>query len=277
MTYIDGQYIYHIPESMMQKDKPKNTNKYNVWHGGDGIYQPDHLDDGIPPLKELPPGLYEYECDPEWRGTWVKRVADEFTFQHEIYKVDNFIDCILESYKKRNLSTGVLFNGRPGTGKTVHAKMLANASGLPIIYVAQEPDRLFTNFLSRITQPICWVFDEFEKYVGRNETAMLSILDGVFRNEVPHLFIFTTNTLEINDRFIGRPSRIRYIKTFDTLPRDFFEKYIKGNLKDPQYFNDIMEYVKDNLTMDVVKSVVEEVNAIGFNKEILDTVNIKHN
>lgn len=258
---------------MRQNKRPNHA--YTAWSIDGQIYSPFYMEDGKPPIRELPPGCYEYQDDPNWDSYWLARKSDAFTFQHEIYKVDNFTEQVLKSYDARKLSTGILFNGRPGTGKTVQAKLLANASGLPIIYVAQEPGRLFLNFISRVSQPICWVFDEFEKYVGRTETAMLSILDGVFRNELPHIFIFTTNPLDINDRFIGRPSRIRYIKTFDKLPCRFFEEYIRGALKDQSLYDQVFDYVKDHLTMDVVKSVVDEVNTIGFDREMLDTLNIK--
>lgn len=249
---------------------------HTVWSQSKNIFRPFYLNNEKPPIDKLPVGLYEYNYNMNTDESYLTYKSDKFFFQHEIYKIDDFNEIVLESYQKRGSSTGVLFNGKPGTGKTVHAKLLANNSNLPIVYIAMEPHKMLLNFITKISQPVCWVFDEFEKYnINNYENVMLSVLDGMGKNDIPHLFIFTTNSLNINDRFLCRPSRIRYIKTFDTLPHDFFVKYIKSNLNDQNLFDNVMSYVKNNLTIDVVKSVVEEVNTIGFRKDILDTLNVK--
>lgn len=265
MKNVDGEAIVREMESV------RDGVRYSVLHHK---YRPFYYQkDGG--LKALPVALYEYnECSYP-QDEWLEKIDDGFTFQHKVYKVDDFNETVLESYRKRQANTGILFNGEPGTGKTVHTKLLANASGLPIILVNQAPGQQFLSFVAKIGQPCCFVFDEFEKYVGDNENVMLALLDGMATSDIAHLFIFTTNTLNVNNRFLGRPSRIRYIKTFDNLPVSFFEEYIKDNLEDMSLYDKVFDFVKDIMTMDIVKAVVDEVNAVGFREDILEAFNIK--
>lgn len=214
------------------------------------------------PKRILEKGLYKFvQTSYEW---YLEYINDKFVFTHKIYNIDNFNDIILKSYNYRKEPTGILFNGIPGTGKTVQAKLLANKSNLPIIYTNIINDN-FANCIQKLNSPCCILIDEFEKQVGRTETIMLDILDGLLKNDIPHLFVFTSNNLNINDRFICRPSRIRYIKTFDNITETLFFDIIKNTLNDKSKINEIINYIKTikPLTIDIVKSVVDEFNATG--------------
>jgi hypothetical protein len=75
----------------------------------------------------------------------------------------------------------------------------------------------------------------------------------------------TTNTLSINENLISRPGRIRYIQEFGNLSADAVNMYIEDNLIDKSKKNQILETVDllEISTIDILKSIVEEVNILG--------------
>ena len=91
-------------------------------------------------------------------------------------------------------------------------------------------------------------------------------MDGVYNADHCHIFILTTNQLKINDNLISRPSRIRYLKSFgDVISRQILEEFVDDALEDKGKKEEIMEFI-DTLSMatiDIVKSIVEEVNIHG--------------
>ena len=54
-------------------------------------------------------------------------------------------------------------------------------------------------------------FDEYEKEFRE---SVLSFMDGVRNSQYRKIFLLTTNELEINNNLLGRPSRIRYVRSF---------------------------------------------------------------
>ena len=201
------------------------------------------------------------------------RIADNFHFGFKLYGLDNnLIGHVIDTYHKqpvkRNL--GVLLNGAKGTGKTVTAKVLSNELNLPVI-LCERPYPGLSKFLASINQDCIFFFDEFEKNFrlkcdDDEDCAgedLLSIMDGVYNADHCHVFLLTTNKLKVNDNLISRPSRIRYLKSFgDVIDRKILEEFVDDNLIYPEYKDEIMEFI-DTLTMatiDIVKSIVEEVN-----------------
>ncbi|MBR2248629.1 MAG: AAA family ATPase, partial [Bacilli bacterium] len=81
----------------------------------------------------------------------------------------------------------------------------------------------------------CIIFlDEAEK-VFRNDDpnasqALLKMIDGVM-NKSRKLYILTTNTLNINENLVGRPGRIKYIKTFSNISAKAINQYVDENLE----------------------------------------------
>lgn len=224
-------------------------------------------------LDLLDNGIFQIIQDPQTGELFLARIADNFHFGFKLYGLDNrLITHVIDTYYKqpvkRNL--GVLLNGAKGTGKTVTAKVLSNELGLPVI-LCERPYPGLSNFLASINQDCIFFFDEFEKNFrmkcddGEDCAGedLLSIMDGVYNANHCHVFLLTTNELKVNDNLISRPSRIRYLKSFgDVLDKKILEEFIDDNLNYPEYKDEIMEFI-DTLTMatiDIVKSIVEEVN-----------------
>lgn len=137
---------------------------------------------------------------------------------------------------------------------------------LPVIIVPRNMKGL-QEFVSKISSDVILFFDEFEKSFDRNDSTILTIMDGVYNSGHRKIFLLTTNQLYINDNLIGRPSRIRYKKTFGNLSVETIKEYLEDSLIDKSRSNQILEFV-DSLsisTIDILKSIVEEINIHNCN------------
>jgi hypothetical protein len=225
--------------------------------------------------SSLDRAIYQINQNPQTGELFLERIANEFYFGFKLYGIDEtLVKHVLDTYEKQSVkkNIGVLLNGAKGTGKTVTAKVLANKLGLPII-ICDRPYGGLSTFLASINQDCIFFFDEFEKNFrlkyddDDNEDAagedLLSIMDGVYNSNHCHIFLLTTNKLKVNDNLISRPSRIRYLKSFnDVLDNKVLNEFIDDNLIYPEYKQEIIEYV-DTLTIatiDIIKSIIEEVN-----------------
>ena len=221
----------------------------------------------------LDDGIYQIQQNPMNGELFLVRIADEFHFGFKLYGIDEtLVKHVLDTYNrqpvKKNL--GVLLNGAKGTGKTVTAKVMANKLGLPVI-LCEKPYPGLSRFLAGIDHDCIFFFDEFEKNFrmkcddGEDCAGedLLSIMDGVYNADHCHIFLLTTNKLKVNDNLISRPSRIRYLKSFgDVIDRKILEEFVDDNLLYKEFKSEIMDFV-DSLSMatiDIVKSIVEEVN-----------------
>ena len=93
-------------------------------------------------------------------------------------------------------------------------------------------------------------------------------MDGVYTSEYRRIFLLTTNETKINDNLISRPSRLRYIHEFGNLEPEITREYLNDTLNDKSRIEDVVDFV-DTLqisTIDILKSIVEEINIFGFDK-----------
>lgn len=142
--------------------------------------------------------------------------------------------------------------------------MIANRLGLPVLLI-NAPYPGLADFISKIGCPVTLMFDEFEKNFNTHEKEdieLLSLMDGVFNSPYRRVFLLTTNRLYVNENLLGRPSRIRYRKSFGNLSPEVVKEYLDDNLLHKEFAGDIIEFI-DTLsisTIDILKSIVEEVN-----------------
>jgi AAA+ superfamily predicted ATPase len=141
-----------------------------------------------------------------------------------------------EKERARLTPRGFVFHGKPGTGKTLFAKAIANemnatiqmVSGPEIMdkYVGQSESNLRKIFnTARRNAPSVIFFDEFDSIAGQRTShagggerannavvaQLLTELDG-FRQDQAVLVIGTTNRIDIIDEALLRPSRLRPIE-----------------------------------------------------------------
>ena len=211
---------------------------------------------------------------PMMKRIGLSRIGDKFEFDFKLYELGT--DPIIRLVKKTwesdtfvegNKNLGVIFNGIKGTGKTLSAKLLCNAIGLPVVIVQNSSDGLLP-FLQSLNFECVVFIDEAEKTFkkGEDDDILLRLIDGVY-NECRRLYILTTNQLTLNDNLLGRPGRIRYRFEFSNLLPQAIEEYLDDNLLPERagQREKILEQIDllEISTIDILKALVDEVNIHG--------------
>ena len=224
-------------------------------------------------VDTVPKGIYNVGLS--MTGWYLERTADEFVFNYKIYGLQSkFMQHVLTAFENTKGNFGILLNGTKGTGKSVTAKVLANKFNLPVIVVKSfgENNTQLIEFLASFNFDCVFFFDEFEKNFSDKDSSILQIMDGVYTSEYRRIFLLTTNETNINDNLISRPSRLRYIHEFSNLEPEITREYLNDTLNDKSHIEDIIDFV-DTLqisTIDILKSIVEEINIFGFDKFMED-------
>ena len=222
-------------------------------------------------VDTVPKGIYNIGLS--MTGWYLERTADEFVFNYKVYGLQSkFIQHVLTAFENTKGNFGILLNGTKGTGKSVVAKILANKFNLPVVVVKSfgENNAQLIEFLASFNFDCVFFFDEFEKNFSDKDSSILQIMDGVYTSEYRRIFLLTTNETNINDNLISRPSRLRYIHEFGNLEPEITREYLNDTLNDKSRIEDIVDFV-DTLqisTIDILKSIVEEINIFGFDKFI---------
>jgi len=249
----------------------------------------------IPTVTDtLPKGIYELNFDVFAKQFFLDYMSEGFELPEKIYGVEKgLVNRITTTYERLNQNFGVLLKGLKGTGKTVIAKQVSNTLELPVILVNKSYSDM-GQFINSIDQDIIMFFDEFEKTYelssyhddddedGGNTgkkgvNHLLTLMDGVFTSKNKRLFLLTTNKVYLPDAMISRPSRIRYIKEFGDLNYESIIEILNDTVKDKSLISGLADILKEleNITVDIVKSMAEEVNIYGVvTKEFFSIFNV---
>ncbi len=216
----------------------------------------------------LPKGIYEVR--ESMAGYYLNKLSDSFVFNYKLYGINNeFIDHFIKTYNNTTGNLGVLFNGIKGTGKTVTAEELCNQLGLPVIIVksCKEADDMLKFLATQINFDCIFFFDEYEKEF-KESSSVLSFMDGVHNSQYRKVFLLTTNELEINNNLLGRPSRIRYVRSFGNLPEETTLELLNDILIDKSAVEPVLDLIRQMqiITVDLVKALAQEVNIHGVDK-----------
>lgn len=180
------------------------------------------------------------------------------------------IDRILHFHKTTDKNTtGVLFHGIQGCGKTLMAKIIADKCELPIIIV--DPSFYTShlmNFFTKFSTEVVILFDELDKHCGKednwNTKDLLEFLDGV-QETSKKLVVFTCNSdKNINEFLKDRCGRIRYYKKFNILNHDTIFTIVEDNLIDKTKTADTTNFIETFMT------ILSYDNIIALCKEIND-------
>ena len=218
-------------------------------------------------IDRLPLGVYNVGLSLE--GWYLEKYADEFTFDYKIYGLETeFCEHVIKTFENTTGNLGIMLTGTKGTGKTVTAKLLANAFKLPVIIVKDMGgnNQGMIEYFSSFNFDSILFFDEFEKNFSNEDSTILQIMDGVYNIGYRKIFLLTTNQMTVNENLVGRPSRIRYVKKFGNLDLKTVREYLDENLKVKEAYQDLVNYI-DTLsisTIDILKSIVNEVNIHGI-------------
>lgn len=209
---------------------------------------------------------------------WLEDVED-FKFPSKIYDVDvQLRSLIKKSFDNSTRNLGVLLTGNKGQGKSLTAKLICKELNLPVILVNKmiDIDINFVNFLNNIKQDYILFVDEFEKLfaesgsINNNEKnfhdqeSFLTFMDGVLTNTNKILFLLITND-RVNEFFINRPSRIKFLQEYDELPEELFNMIVDDKLVNKDFKADLEENISlVNLNIDLLISIIEDINLFNI-------------
>lgn len=241
-----------------------------------------NANDGVAEIF-VPPGTHILAYDKE-TGFYLTKTHN-FTLPPKLYgNVIPAAQKIFTAYMKRNRSTGVLFDGMRGTGKTLTAKFLCTIglyNDIPVIIVNAKYTSLeFIKYLLKIQQRVIIFLDEFEKdnmYPSpQDQNVLLTVLDGAFSSN--KLFILVANeTSRITPYLKDRPSRIYYRYEYGKLSDDIIKEYVLDNGLSEELAKEIIDTgsVIPTLNFDILQSIIDNIKMFDSTvKEAIETMYI---
>ena len=231
----------------------------NVW----SVYGADYqMSESTNQMNILPKGVYKLMKNPMTGAFYVTRISDSFEFNYKVYATETkFINHVMTTWNNMDENLGLLLDGVKGTGKTITAQQIANATELPIIIVPFNYEGL-TNFLNNLQQDTVIFIDEYDKIFERYSNSLLTVMDGVLKTSTRLMFLLTSNNDYLDTNMVMRPSRIRYIKKFGNMSLATIIEVVDDMLIHTQWRKDCIKVISGLhiITMDLVKSIIEEVN-----------------
>lgn len=228
----------------------------------------------------LPAGIYRLAFS-MMTGFYLKYLQKSFELPEKIYgKNRTNADKVFNTYSSKPSSTGALFVGDKGNGKTLLSKMIANKAldaHIPVVIIdsAFEGQNIVP-FLSSLGNT-CLIFDEFEKVFDEDaQMSLLSLFDGIY--SAKRLILLTANNEHrINNFLINRPGRILYKFTFGKVPDEVIREICADNNIPVPFIADLIEVVKRTFefSIDSLNAIIEEY--LRYQEplfEILESLNI---
>lgn len=220
-------------------------------------YNPDTTTD------TLPVGIYRLAFNP-MAGFYLKYLKASFELPSKVYgKNKLYSDKVFNTYQHKDTSTGALFVGEKGNGKTLLSKMIANRaleSEVPVIIIDSNFDgQNIVPFISSLGDT-CLLFDEFEKiFDDESQIKLLSLFDGIY--SAKRLILLTANAeYKINNFLLDRPGRILYKFKFGKVSTDVIREICLDNGVPESFILDLIEVVKRtaSFSVDSLNAIIEE-------------------
>lgn len=173
-------------------------------------------------LDKVPVGVYKVACDMEHGFMLVPSESEQSIRGEKAEMIGSMAGKerkVIDAYRRRSSSTGVLLSGDRGLGKTMLLRKIARLSltelEIPVIIVSANYHGL-AEFLGTINQEYMLVLDEIEKVFDdrHDQDMLLTVLDGVCSYK--RLVVATCNDIRsLSCHMIGRPNRFYYHLRFD--------------------------------------------------------------
>ena len=236
--------------------------------------------DKVIPTK-IPKGLLADSIEPmvytvkynQMMGYYLQIKTNLFELPEKLYgTVDERSSRIINTYDTRPKSTGAMFVGDKGAGKSLLSKVTCNKAikklGLPVL-VIEDPHHgaEFNAFLELIGNAVIF-FDEFAKMYDRindndsnsdPQDSLLSLMDGHVQGKF--LFIITENEEHrINEFMKNRPGRLYYKYTYNKLELSAVREYCEDMNIDKEVIEDVVKHAESvyQFSFDMLSAIVEE-------------------
>ena len=235
----------------------------------------------------LPAGTFEVNFS-QRQGYSLQKKTD-LTAGISVYgDTNDNAEMVLDTFARKDSSTGVILSGTQGMGKTVFARVLvekAQAKGIPTILVNHAYPNL-PEFLSSIDQDIIVLFDEFDKNFiedsdssspdTSSQESLLSMFDGLSTSK--KLFVVTCNNDYRLSKYIrNRPGRFHYHFAFtyvtDKVIDEFMLEHVGKGHKD-EIANVKILNKQTKLTYDYLNALAFEINVGHHIKDAVKYLNI---
>jgi len=220
------------------------------------------IDEVTSQLDKLPVAVYKLQYNEMINKYYLTRISDKFEFPYKLYNTENkFVDRVKKTWDNTTGNMGILLNGIKGTGKTVTAELICNIMEQPVILIPAAYKGL-TNFLNELQQDCTIFIDEYDKLFDKYSNSLLTVMDGVLKTNSRLLFLLTSNNQWLEQNMMQRPSRIRYIKQYGDLPLETIIEIVDDMLIHKHHRKQTIAMIASMpiITMDLVKSVIQEVN-----------------
>ena len=229
--------------------------------------------------ERIPSGNY-IVCQNEQTGEFYLDKTDDFKPIKKLYgDYQKTINRIIDTFIARPAQTGVLLQGKKGSGKTLVARevaiRLANEHGIPTIMVNEHYHSTgFKQFIANIDQPCVVLFDEFEKvYKQEYQEKVLTLLDGTIQTK--KLFFVTVNDMnKVDNNLVNRPGRMYYSLKYTGLEESFIREYLNDKLSDKEKIENtvIQTLLFTSFSFDMLQALVEEMNR--YNEDAAEAIKI---
>lgn len=206
------------------------------------------------------PGVYYIHQESE-RFSLVYRY-DKFLLPERMYgNVLDIASRIWIDFATANGNRGVMFTGKPGSGKSKTSELLCNIAiekGLPVIIVVEvTPSVNLIRFLSTLSDCVLF-FDEFKKNMKEYEENMLTMLTA--NSSTKRLTIITENEqFSISPYILNRPERVRYHINANKIDYSVLMDYLSDYPVTERFRADLLQiYNNKDLSFDQLQALVSE-------------------
>ena len=231
----------------------------NAWFQSGSTFS---IDEVTSQIDKLPTAVYKLQFNELMGKFYLVRISEKFVFPYKLYNTeDAFVARVKKTWDNTDGNIGILLNGIKGTGKTVTAEQICNNMDQPVIIIP-APYKGLTNFLNELQQNCTIFIDEYDKLFDKYSNSLLTVMDGVLKTNARLLFLLTSNNQWLESNMMQRPSRIRYIKQYGDLPLSTIIEIVDDMLIHTRHRKQTIAMIASMpiITMDLVKSVIQEVN-----------------